>query len=50
MKWMLFVLVMVISVLLLMCYSLMAIAHDADEREEEMYRKWREEKEHEQMD
>ncbi len=49
MKWLLFVLMMVISLLLVICYSLMVIAHDADERAERMYRKWREEHD-EQMD
>lgn len=42
MKWLIFVLVMVISILLVICYSLMVMAHEADERADEMYRKWRE--------
>lgn len=45
MKWMLFVAFMVISILLVICYSLMVIAHRADERAERMYRKWKESKE-----
>ncbi len=50
MKWLLFVMMMIICILLLICYSLMVMAHDADERAERMYRKWKEEKDHEQMD
>ena len=49
MKWLLFVLMMVISLLLVICYSLMVIAHDADERAERMYREWKEHND-EQMD
>ena len=42
MKWIVFVLAMVICILLLICYSLMVMASDADERAEEMYRRWKE--------
>ena len=42
MKWITFVLVMVIAILLVICYALLVIAHDADERAEEMYRAWKE--------
>ncbi len=44
MKWIVFVLAMVICILLLICYSLMVMASDADERAEEMYRRWKESK------
>ena len=36
MKWLVFVLMMIIVLLLVICYSLMVIAHDADERAERM--------------
>ena len=42
MKWITFVLVMVIAILLVICYALLVIAHDADERAEEMGRAWKE--------
>jgi hypothetical protein len=42
MKWITFVLVMLIAILLVICYALLVIAHDADERAEEMYRAWKE--------
>ena len=44
MKWIVFVLAMVICILLLICYSLLVMASDADERAEEMYRRWKESK------
>ena len=44
MKWIVFVLAMVICILLLICYSLLVMAADADERAEEMYRRWKESK------
>lgn len=43
MKWILFVLLMVIAILLVIAYSLMVMAHEADERAERMARKWVEE-------
>ena len=36
------VLLMALCVLLVLCYALMVMAHDADERAEKMYRKWKE--------
>lgn len=42
-----YVLLAICAVLLLICYSLCVIAHDADERAERMYRKWRESKDDE---
>ena len=42
MKWIVFVLVMVICILLLICYSLLVVASEADERADEMYRRWKE--------
>ncbi len=44
MKWITFVLVMVIAILLVICYALMVMAHDADERAEKMHREWKESK------
>lgn len=43
MKWVAFVLLMIVCLLMVMCYALCVMAHDADERAERMYRKWREE-------
>ena len=42
MKWIVFVLLMIACLLLVICYALMVMAHEADERAEEMYRKWKE--------
>lgn len=42
MKWVVFVLLMIACFLLVICYALMVMAHDADERAEEFYRKWKE--------
>ena len=38
------VLLMVICILLVIGYALLVMAHDADERAERMYRKWKEER------
>ena len=38
-----FVLLAIICVLLILAYSLLVMAHDADERADRMYRKWKEE-------
>ena len=37
-----YILLILITVLMIICYSLCVIAHDADERAERMYRKWKE--------
>ena len=42
MKWIIMVLMMVICILVVICYALMVMAHDADERAEKMYRAWKE--------
>lgn len=42
MKWPVFVLIIIICILLVIAYSLMVMAHDADERAERMARKWME--------
>ena len=42
MNWLIFVMAIVIAFLLVICYALMVIAHDADERAEEMERAWKE--------
>lgn len=44
MRWIVFVMLMVICLLMVMCYALMVMAHEADERAERMYRKWKENK------
>ena len=44
MKWIIMVLIMVMCILLVICYALMVMAHDADERAEKMYREWKESK------
>ena len=49
MKWLLFVLMMIIGILLVICYSLVVIAHEADRRAEQMYQAWKEQCD-EQMD
>ena len=43
MRWIIMVLIMVMCILLVICYALMVMAHDADERAEKMARKWAEE-------
>ena len=43
MRWIIFILVMAICVLLVVGYALLVMAHEADERAERMYRKWKEE-------
>ena len=40
------ILIMAMAVLLVLCYALMVIAHEADERAERMYRKWKEQLEY----
>lgn len=42
MRIVVFVLIAVIALLMVLCYSLMVTAHEADERAERMYRKWKE--------
>ena len=44
MKFVIFVLSMLLCIFLLIAYSLCVAAHEADERAERMYRKWKEEK------
>ena len=46
MRWIIFVLLMALCILMVMCYALMVMAHDADERAERMYRAWREQLEY----
>ena len=38
------VLLMIVCVLLVLCYALLVMAYEADERAERMYRKWKEDK------
>ena len=42
MRWIVMILMMAICILLVVCYALMVMAHEADERAEEIYRKWKE--------
>lgn len=42
MKWIIMVLIMALCVMLVISYALVVMAHEADERAEKMYRKWRE--------
>lgn len=46
MRWIVFGMLVVICLLMLMCYALMVMAHEADERAERMYRKWKEQLEY----
>ena len=43
MRYIIFVLLVIICILTLIAYALCVMAHDADERAERMYRKWKEE-------
>ena len=38
------VLLMALCIMTVICYALCVIAHEADERAERMYRKWKEDK------
>lgn len=44
MRWIILVLLMALCILMVMCYALMVIAHEADERAERMYIEWKESK------
>lgn len=44
MRWIIFVMMMIICILLVIGYALLVRAHEADERAERMYRKWKEDK------
>ena len=44
MKIAIYILLVLLTVLLIIAYSLCVIAHDADERAERMYRAWKESK------
>ena len=44
MKWFAMVLIMALCVMVVICYALVVMAHEADERAERMYRKWKESK------
>ena len=44
MRWIILVLLMALCILMVMCYALMVMAHDADERADRMYRAWKESK------
>lgn len=46
MKIFIFILLCIIVLFLVMCYSLCVMAHEADERAERMYRKWKEQLEY----
>ena len=38
------VLLMLLCILMVICYALVVVAHDADEQAERMYREWKESK------
>lgn len=40
MRWIVMVLIMIACILLVICYALMVMAHDADERAEKIYKEW----------
>jgi len=42
MKWIIMVLLMVLAIMMVICYSLLVMASRADEREEQFYREWKE--------
>ena len=42
MRWVIYVLLMVITILMVMCYALLVAASQADEREEQFYKEWKE--------
>ena len=44
MRIVVYVLIGVIVAMMVLCYSLLVTAHEADERAERMYRKWKESK------
>ena len=41
-----YVLILLCAVMMLICYALCVMAHEADERAERMYRKWKEQLEY----
>lgn len=43
MMYVIFALLIIICILMVVAYSLLVMAHDADERAERMYKKWKEE-------
>ena len=42
MRWIILVLLVALCVLMLICYALCVMAHDADERAKRMHRAWKE--------
>ena len=42
MKWFIFVMVTITAFLLVICYSLLVVASEADERAERIYKAWKE--------
>lgn len=45
MRWIIYVLAMVVSILLVICYALLVMVHEADEKADRMYRAWKDEQE-----
>ena len=41
MRWLVFTLITIIAFLLVICYALLTIASDEDERAEKMYEEWK---------
>ena len=46
MRWIIFALLVLLCILTFICYSLLVVASEADRRAERMYRKWKEQLEH----
>lgn len=44
MRMAVYVLIGLVAILMVLCYALVVTAHEADERAEKMYRKWKENK------
>ena len=42
MKWIIFVLMMVVGILMVICYALLVMAHEEEERADRIYKAWRE--------
>ena len=42
MRWIIMVLLMVLTIMMVICYSLLVMASRADEREKRMHKEWKE--------
>ena len=50
MRIVIFILIALLALLMLLCYSLCVIAGEADERAERMYKRWQDERSNNQID